>query len=281
MSQPDVSDSADHNLQQRRYFERFRKATMIPVDSPYLGRHVDELLDFASITPGQRVLEVGCGMGRYTFLLANRNVRVEGLDLSPVLLQWLREYDAGRYNIPVHCTDVIDHPVGLRGQFEAVVGFFTLHHVHDLGLALQAMGRLLRPGGRIAFLEPNPYNPLYYAQILMTPGMSWQGEKGLAEMRPGPIFRAMEGAGLRAMTVSRFGFFPPSLTNRSWGRRFESLLERVPIWRPLLPFQLFLGRLPERRPPDLALRTRMGSAPRHPAEPGHSWVHRRAPESEP
>ena len=53
---------------------------MVPRDTPCLQRHVDELLRFASVSASDRVLEVGCGMGRYTLLLAERGVRVEGLD---------------------------------------------------------------------------------------------------------------------------------------------------------------------------------------------------------
>ena len=36
--------------------------------------------------------------------------------------------------------------------------------------------RVLRPGGRVAFCEPVAWNPLYYLQIALTPGMSFSGE---------------------------------------------------------------------------------------------------------
>lgn len=234
-------DTDEHNLRQRKYFERSVKRTMVPRDSPYLRRHVDETLQFGGISPGERVLEVGCGMGRCTFLLAGRGVRVEGLDLSPVLLDRLRAYDNGKFDIPLHCADVLHHPPELDGQFDAVVGFFTLQHLHDLPRCFEAMTRLLKRGGCLVFLEPNPYNPLYYVQILLTPGMTWQGEKGMIQMRPALIFRGMEGAGLSRLAIRRFGFFPPFLANQRWGPGLEGALERVPVWRPFLPFQLFRG----------------------------------------
>jgi SAM-dependent methyltransferase len=237
-------DIEEHNLSQIRYFEQPTQPNMVPTNSPYIQRHVDEVLRFAGISPGERVLEVGCGMGRYTFVLAQRGVEVEGLDLSPFLLRQLREYDSGRYNIPLHHADIFNHPPELEGRFEAVVGFFTLHHLHDLPQCFGAMRRLLKPGGRVVFLEPNPYNLLYYIQILTMPHMSWQGDKGIVHMRSGPIFRAMQIAGLHRPTMARFGFFPPFLTNQQWGSRVEAALERLPILRPFLPFQLFRGELP-------------------------------------
>ena len=241
MRRPHSLDRDEHNRCQRDYFERSVKPRMVPTDSPYLRRQVDEVLRVAAISPGERVLEVGCGMGRYTLILAQLGVRIEGLDLSSVLLDRMRAYNGGRFDIPLHCGDVLDPPLGLNGPFDAVIGFFTLHHLHDLSLCFQAMTRLLKPGGRLVFLEPNPFNPLYYIQILITPGITWQGDRGIIRMRPSLIFRAMHNAGLSRPTMIRFGFFPPFLANRQWGSRLEVLLERVSIWRTLLPFQLFRG----------------------------------------
>lgn len=239
MPPPEPSSPDAYNLQQRRYFERTTKRTMIPVDSRYLRRHVSEALRFANFSSSDRALEVGCGMGRYTLILAQRGVRVEGLDLSPVLLQRLRTFNGGRYDIPLHCADIDRPPPELVGAFDLVLGFFTLHHVYDLNSSFAAMARLLKRGGRMVFVEPNPLNPLYYLQILLTPAMTWQNEKGLTRMRPAVIYGAMQNAGLGQCAVSRFGFFPPFLANPSWGSRLESILESVPIWRALLPFQLF------------------------------------------
>jgi SAM-dependent methyltransferase len=228
----------EHSRRQRRYFERSPKLGMRPADTPYLLRHVHELIRFADIQPGERVLEVGCGMGRYTLPLAKAGVRVEGLDLSPVLLERLKRFDGGRYEIPLHCADILDAPAELEEAFDVVVALFTLHHVHDLGATFRAMHRLVRPGGRVAFLEPNPYNPLYYLQILFTPGMTWEGDGGIVRMRKAPIFRGLREAGFVRPESARFGFFPPFLANRPWGGRLEAVLERIPVWRPMLPFLL-------------------------------------------
>lgn len=230
-----------HNAVQRTYFEGTTKATMVPADTPYIARHVDEVVRLAGITPSDRVLEVGCGMGRYTLPLARRGVNVEGADLSPVLLERLRGYDGGRHDIPLHCADIADPPAALAGRFDVVVGFFMLHHLHDLGLAFAGMSRLLVPGGRAVFLEPNPYNALYYLQIALTPGMTWQGDRGIVKMRRGLVRDAMAQAGFGAFRLERFGFLPPFAANTRLGSRAERVLERFPPWRPMLPFQLFAG----------------------------------------
>ncbi len=231
----------EHNRHQQEYFSQTTKPTMIPTDSLYLRRQVAEMLRVANLVTGERVLEVGCGMGRYTFLLAHTGIQIEGMDLTPALLDKLRATDGGRYNIPLHCADVLEYPPDLKNRFDAVIGFFTLHHLHNIPACYRAMEQMVKPGGRIVFLEPNPYNPLYYLQILFTARMTFRGERGIFNMRKSFIFNAMQAAGLSKLEVVQFGFFPPVIVNHPDGAKLEAVLERVSFWRPLLPFQLFKG----------------------------------------
>ena len=230
---------ARHNETQLRYFGAL-KPNMMPGETPYIRRHVAEMMSFASITPADRVLEVGCGMGRYTIPLANAGVRVEGLDLSPFLLARLHE---AAPQVALHEADIWNPPPALERAFDAAIGFFTLHHLHDLELCFASMAKLVKPGGRIAFLEPNAFNPLYYVQVTITPGMTWQGDRGIVDMRKGRVFRAMRSAGLKDLRVHRFGFFPPFIANTKAGAKVERVMEKITL-RAMLPFQLFAGVIP-------------------------------------
>jgi SAM-dependent methyltransferase len=129
----------------------------------------------------------------------------------------------------------------MYGTYDAVIGFFVLHHVHDLDACLEVAARLVRPGGRVAFVEPNPLNPLYYVQITLTPEMRWKGEKGIFKMHDRVLHPAMKRAGLVDVSTRRFGFLPPFVTNLPFGERLESILESVSLWERALPFQLFGG----------------------------------------
>jgi 2-polyprenyl-3-methyl-5-hydroxy-6-metoxy-1,4-benzoquinol methylase len=198
-------------------------------------------MDAGAIGPDDRVLDVGCGLGKYTMGLAEAGVAVEGLDLTPALIAGLH---AAAPDIPTHVADLLDPPAELCGRFDVVTGFFMLHHVPDLGGALTGVRRLLRPGGRAAFCEPNPYFPGYYAQIAFTPGMTWAGDGGIVRMRERLMAEAAAVAGLRQQPTVRFGAFPPALANRAWGRRVEAALEAVPGWQRARAFQVFAFRAP-------------------------------------
>ena len=239
-------DLSRHNESQRAYFASRVKPTMVPKDTPYVRRQVDALIDAIGIVPSDRVLEIGCGMGRYTIPLARRGVAVEGLDLTPELLERFRSYEGGE-SVPLHCADVIAPPDALLRSFDAVIGFFMLHHLHDLDASFVAMTRLLKPGGRVAFVEPNPFNPLYYVQITLSPGMTWKGDKGILQMRRRILFDAMNRAGLAPAEVKRFGFFPPVLANRVPFGTIERAIESIGLLNPFLPFQLFSATLRDAR----------------------------------
>jgi SAM-dependent methyltransferase len=127
------------------------------------------------------------------------------------------------------------------GPFDSVVGFFFLHHLVELEPVLQAAARVLRPGAKVAFCEPNAYNPLFYLQILVTPGMTWRGDGGVARMRPGVFASAFARSGLGRPRLRRYGVFPPLITNTAFGGRVEAALEKIPPLGPLLAFQVVSG----------------------------------------
>lgn len=230
-----------HNQKQIDYFSSRTKKTMVPETTPYVLRNTDKLVNFAGIQPGDSVLEVGCGMGHYTLDLAERGFNVHGLDLTPFLLGKLEEYNNGRYDIELHCADIVDHPSELDNRFDAVAGFFVLHHLHDLRVCFKAMADMAKPGGTLVFMEPNAFSPHFYLQMMITPGMTWEGDGGIVRMRKSILLDAMHYAGLTDVELTRFGFFPPGIYNRPWGAKLDSVMESIPLWRGLLPFQLCKG----------------------------------------
>lgn len=237
----------NHNQSQLDYFGQKIKSTMVPVASPYVVRQVDRLIAGVQISDKDRVLDLGCGMGKYTLEMAKRGLKMEGLDISPYLLAQFREYDGGRYNIPLYECDIIRFPSELTGQYDVVTGFFVLHHVHDLESCFEACYKMLKPGGRVVFLEPNAFNPLYYIQVTFTPGMTWEGDGGIVHMRRSRIASAMRSAGFENFGLQRFGFFPRFITNiPNVGIKLESIFEKIPLWRFALPFQLFTATKPNK-----------------------------------
>lgn len=187
----------------------------------------------ARLPRGGRVLEVGCGTGLLTEALAAAGARLTAIDVSGDLLRRAAARVAGVGGVQLarqnaYCT-------GFRGaSFDAIVGISVLHHL-DLPLALAEFRRLLRPGGKLLFSEPNMANPI----VLATKNVTWLKRRAgdspdeTAFFRGG-LARSLRRAGFDAR-VEPFDFLHPG-TPASLVRPTEALsrlLERLPVVREL------------------------------------------------
>lgn len=112
------------------------------------------------VNPGTRVLDVGCGVGRWSRLLAARGADVTGVDLSPTMIAQAQQRAAAE-GVADRCRfqvqDLSNLDVGER--FDLVLGVTVLQHILDPGAlraALAAMTAHLAPGGRMILLEAAP-----------------------------------------------------------------------------------------------------------------------------
>jgi 2-polyprenyl-3-methyl-5-hydroxy-6-metoxy-1,4-benzoquinol methylase len=118
------------------------------------------LAPWLRVAPGMRVLDVGCGVGRWSRLLAARGAHVTGVDLSPTMIDEARRRaaDAGlgdRCRFLVQDSSVLD-----AGEpFDLVLGVTVLQHILDpqaLHAAVTQIARHAAPHGRIVLLEAAP-----------------------------------------------------------------------------------------------------------------------------
>lgn len=145
----------------RRSDESLRLAD---VDFHAYARRVSTMIgigDFVGDLRGREVLELGCGLGEITTLLALSGARVTAIDMSPASLA------VARRRAELHGMAERVEFVAAAGEqlplendrFDVVVGKAILHHL-DVARAGAELRRVLRPGGRAAFAEPLGTNPL-------------------------------------------------------------------------------------------------------------------------
>lgn len=110
-------------------------------------------VDALGLPPGSVVLDLACGTGDLCRVLRRRGLRPFGIDLSAGMLGQVR--DAA----PVIQADGESLPLAAASVDGATCGF-ALRNFADLEAVLGELGRVVRPGGRIALLEvAEPANP--------------------------------------------------------------------------------------------------------------------------
>ncbi len=98
-----------------------------------------------------QALDVGCGAGEFTRLLAQRAGRVLGLDLSPEMIRLARQHSQSFENIDYQVADLPEWEF-VAGTYDCVVSIATLHHL-PLFTALEIMRAALAPGGTLLVLD--------------------------------------------------------------------------------------------------------------------------------
>jgi ubiquinone/menaquinone biosynthesis C-methylase UbiE len=187
------------------------------------------LVNAAGVEPGARVLELGCGTGEYTERIARTGAFLVALDLVPDLLRV-----AASRALPTTTQLVLGDAESLPfpdSSFDAVVGNAVLHHLR-LDSALDEIRRVLRPGGRCAFTEPNMLNP----QVALTKNVPaikrFLGDTPHETAFIAPrLRRRIERRDLRVQRVAPFDFLHPAVPALAVPlvQRLEAQLERLPL----------------------------------------------------
>src|ERR1700730_7439138 len=119
-------------------------------------RRADLIIAGATLSPGKRVLEIGCGTGMFTEMFAATGATIIAVDISPELLTKARSrgLPPGQVTFCERRFEDCD----VEGPFDSVIGSSVLHHL-EIGSAIRRIKDLLKPGGKLSFAEPNMLNP--------------------------------------------------------------------------------------------------------------------------
>ena len=118
---------------------------------------------FAGMAGVRRALDVGCGPGQFTVLVAERlrDAEIWGIDLAPTMIELAREHAAqssAAARLHFEVADVATLPFS-DGHFDAVVSSGSIKHWPDQVGALREIHRVLVPGGRAFIGEMNRLAP--------------------------------------------------------------------------------------------------------------------------
>jgi SAM-dependent methyltransferase len=111
-----------------------------------------------AVTPDEEVVEIGCGVGRLTRVLAERARRVRALDVSERMLELARRHNGHLANVDWVLGNGLDLVAIEDGSADLCFSHVVFQHLPDPEVTLgyvREMGRVLKAGGRAAFQVSN------------------------------------------------------------------------------------------------------------------------------
>ena len=131
-------------------YELVNRVMTLGLDAGWRRRAVREL----HLEPGARVVDVGCGTGDLCRVLGRAGLRAVGVDMAAGMLA------RAHTSAPLVRADALQLPLADASVDGAISGF-ALRNVVDIAACFREAARVIRPGGRVVFLEVSePPSPL-------------------------------------------------------------------------------------------------------------------------
>ena len=137
-------------------------------------QHVQVILKFFGDLADKRVLDVGCGKGRFARVLQERNPEAEvwGLDISEEMLRYV---PAG---IHTRVGSMTELPFA-DSTFDCAYATESLEHAVDIGRAVDEICRVVKPGGKLVIIDKNAG---HWGQLETPRWERWFGRKELEDL---------------------------------------------------------------------------------------------------
>jgi methionine biosynthesis protein MetW len=147
--------TASGGLDLTRFYDD--KAAVYHDDSCAPGEREERILAMFPPGEGLRVLDVGCGAGRFLRILRDRGHQAVGVEISPSAVEAARATGVDARVANAETGEGLDE-LWECGRFDAITLLDVLEHTFDPSAVLRSLVPLLEPGGAILISVPNVGN---------------------------------------------------------------------------------------------------------------------------
>lgn len=134
-----------------------------------LQANLEFLIRTNVLKTGDKILEIGCGIGSVVFELSHQGYDVTGTDISNAAIQYgLKKY--GDIRLDVQAAETLPYE---DKSFDVVLSFDVFEHIAQIDRHVAEVQRILRPGGSYLFQTPNKFSNATY-ETLRTKSLKWR-----------------------------------------------------------------------------------------------------------
>ncbi|KAB8141273.1 class I SAM-dependent methyltransferase [Chloroflexia bacterium SDU3-3] len=112
-----------------------------------INEHIEmpAMLSMIGDIQGRTILDIGCGSGIYTKILASHDAHVTALDISHSMIEIAKDYCQGLDISLIHTS--FEEYIAEQMSFDIIIASFMLGYFQDLAGSFRKIRSLLKPGG--------------------------------------------------------------------------------------------------------------------------------------
>jgi 2-polyprenyl-3-methyl-5-hydroxy-6-metoxy-1,4-benzoquinol methylase len=201
----------------------------------------DTLLKFMGDIKGKKILDLGCGSGRFGVKLAAAGAEsVVGLDLSAVAIEKanllakdLSVTNFHAFQKPLNSNEFLN-------TFDYVLCVNMLHHTSEQDLVLNYIYNSLKDGGALIVLENNSFNPFFIPFFIMIGALKSHLTLQYLKSNKYSLRNMITRSGLKIEKVERYAWLPTMLYNTSsLFIGLNKFLNSIPVINEFSAFHFF------------------------------------------
>lgn len=195
-------------------------------------RRAEFLAKYSGANANSLALEIGCGTGMFSGKFQKlTGAKIIATDIAEILLvQARRKYNDIEFKVDDAMNLSFD-----ANKFDVVYGSSVLHHL-DFNKSLAEIYRVLKPGGKMAFAEPNMINPQIFIQKNIPLIKKWLGdspdETAINRWR---FAKLLKEKGYKNVTIFPYDFLHPVVPSFLIPvvNGFGKVIEKIPLLKEI------------------------------------------------
>lgn len=134
-----------------------------------LQTNLDFLKETDLLQAGDRILEIGCGIGTVVNELTQQGFDIQGTDIANTAIEYgLKKY--GDIKLAVQPAEVLPYD---DRSFDKVLSFDLFEHIARIDQHVAEVARVLKPGGYYLFQTPNKFSNIIH-ETLHHKSLAWR-----------------------------------------------------------------------------------------------------------
>lgn len=178
----------------------------------------------------KKILDLGCGIGRYSLRIGNYANEVVGVDISEICLEVAKRV-AEYHKINSFVPKTLDFSKSnYEDYFDCVLAVNMLHHSDNLKLILKKIKNSLKKDGKLVIFEINPFCPFFIPFHLYIGHFRSHFHRNYFMVNAFSLKRYLEESNFTIIKITKYAMLPTFLYNYSiYFKSVNEFLNRIPL----------------------------------------------------